>query len=76
MSQASLERRVAALEKQVAQLMANGVVTPPRKDWRRTVGMFAGDEMMKRIDEAGQAWREQERRKSRRRSTRRQRTKA
>jgi len=66
MKQATLEQRVTALEQQVAQLehaVANGV---REKDWRSTVGMFSGDEVMKRIDEAGQQWREAERRKARR----------
>jgi hypothetical protein len=43
--------------------MGNGV---PEMDWRRTVGMFSGDEGMKRIDQEGRKWREAERRKARR----------
>ena len=69
MSQRSLEHRVAALEQQVAelrQLLVNG--TQP-KDWQRTIGMFAGDEVMKRIDEEARKFREADRRKARRRQT-------
>lgn len=38
-----------------------------RKDWRRTVGMFADDETMKRIQDAGRRIREAERRVAKRR---------
>jgi hypothetical protein len=65
MSATALEERVAALEKKVKALeiaIADGGLT---KDWRSTVGMFSGDEGMKRIDEAGRKWRETERRKAR-----------
>ena len=31
---------------------------PPRKDWRRAVGMFTGSEFMKQVDAEGQAIRE------------------
>ena len=61
----SLEERVANLEKEVAELrqaLADGAET---KDWRRTVGMFSGNELMKSIDEEGRKWREAERRKAR-----------
>jgi len=74
MSQSTLEQRVAALEREVAELrtvLANGGQI---KDWRSTVGMFSGDEGMKRIDEAGRRWREAERRKARRKSVRTRRT--
>jgi hypothetical protein len=60
MSVQKLEQRVAELEKEVAALKA---ALDNRKDWRRTVGMFAGDEVMKRIDEEGRKIREAERRK-------------
>jgi hypothetical protein len=65
MPQLSLEERVAVLEQLVAKLKAaveNGVC---ENDWRRTVGMFSGDEVMKLIDEEGRKWRESERRKAR-----------
>jgi hypothetical protein len=57
----TLQERVAELEKKVAQLMAN----PNQKDWRRTLGMFTGDEIMKQIDEEGRKIREKERRQAR-----------
>jgi hypothetical protein len=71
-----LEERVAALEREVAELrtaLANGTTV---KDWRSTIGMFSGDESMKEIDELGRKWREAERRKARRPSTKKRPTKA
>ncbi|MBI1916619.1 MAG: hypothetical protein HYS12_18080 [Planctomycetes bacterium] len=61
MSQITLEtlaERVAALEKAVATLRQLQPTFPPGKDWRRTIGMFAGDEVMKEIFEAGRLIRE------------------
>jgi hypothetical protein len=58
MPKRTLEDRVAALERQVAELLAerkNG------NDWQSTIGMFAGDEVMKRIDEAALKYRERDR---------------
>jgi hypothetical protein len=69
----SLEERVAALERQMAELMAERKRSTETKDWRRTVGMFSGDEAMKAIDAAGQALREKERQKARRQKTKRRR---
>jgi hypothetical protein len=68
MKRHSLEERITALEEQVAELRraSSGFSA---KDWRSTVGMFSGDEVMKRIDEAGRKWREDERRKARRGKT-------
>lgn len=34
----------------------------PVKDWQRTLGMFAGDELMKRIDREARKVRESDRR--------------
>jgi len=50
MKKQHLEERVASLEKKVAELESslNG---GDQKDWRRTFGMFTGDEGMKRVDE-------------------------
>ena len=63
MSENTLEERVAALEKMVADLVRDR--RPPRiKDWRRTLGMFAGDEVMKEIDRLGREYREADRRSS------------
>jgi hypothetical protein len=67
MSLQSLDKRLAALEREVSELrkaLANGKRT---KDWRRTIGMFAGDEIMKQIDEETLKLREADRRRARRR---------
>ncbi len=76
MPKQTLEQRVAALEEQVAEIkaaLANGINA---KDWRSTVGMFSGDEVMKRIAEEGRKWRESERRKARREQPKKRRTKS
>jgi hypothetical protein len=62
MSQPTLDERVAALEKAVARL-SNPLANAPQsatKDWRSTVGMFAGDPIMKEIIEEGQRIRKRE----------------
>jgi hypothetical protein len=66
MAKPTLEERVAALEQQLAELkatLANG--TQP-KDWRGAIGMFAGDEIMKQIDEEARKIQEADRLKARR----------
>ena len=65
MTQAKLEERLNTLEKQLADLQAQVQKLVRPKDWRNVVGMFAGDEVMKRIDEAGRKIREADRRKTR-----------
>lgn len=65
MSRATLEERVAALEKQVGALLANHAETGRTKDWRRTRGIFTGDDLMKQIFEAGGKIREAERKRVR-----------
>ncbi len=55
----TLEERVAALESKVEQLLRG---SKPQKDWRRTLGMFAGDELMKEINAEGRKVREADRR--------------
>ena len=65
----SLEKRVAALEQQVAELkaaLANGN-GPREKDWRRTIGMFTGDKVMREIFDEAMKIREKDREKARRR---------
>ncbi len=74
MSQRTLEERLAGLERQVAELKAQVATLAQPNDWRSVVGMFAGDEGMKRIDEAGRKIREQDRQRARK-ATRSKRTK-
>ena len=64
MSRATLEERIAALEKTVAELLAQSKSTPDGKDWRSTIGKFANDAVMKDIDEEGRRIREEDRRKA------------
>lgn len=53
MPRATLEERVAALEKQVGDLLADKAGAGRAKDWRRTRGAFTGDELMKQVFEEG-----------------------
>jgi len=64
MKKQNLEERVVSLEKKVAELESslNGGY---QKDWRRTFGMFTGDEGMKRVDEEARKIRERDRQKTR-----------
>lgn len=72
MAEMSLEERVSKLEEQIAVLQGKPPATPPaEKDWRKTIGMFAGDEVMKEIDEEAHKYREADRRKVRAKSQRR-----
>lgn len=64
MTRATLEERMNALEKRVEELQAQVQKLGRPKDWRNVVGMFADDEGMKRIDEAGRKIREEDRRKT------------
>lgn len=75
MAKATLEQRITALEQQVAELRAaaNGSST---KDWRRTIGMFTGDKVMKQIFDEALKFREADREKARRRFSKQRRTKA
>ena len=61
MSKATLEERVAALERQVGALLAKLPRTGPDKDWRRTRGAFTGDDLMKQVFEEGRKIRDAER---------------
>jgi hypothetical protein len=58
---ATLEARVAAFEETVAKLLSKSEAAADRKDWRRTLGMFANDSMMTQIDEEGRQIRDQDR---------------
>ena len=73
MSQANVEERIAALERTVAELAQGRGAAGRMKDWKRTVGMFSGNELMKEIDAAGRKIRAQDRQRARRRSSKRRR---
>ena len=49
MAEATLEERVATLEQLVAHLLQTTAQGERPKDWRRTVGMFDGDLIMREI---------------------------
>jgi hypothetical protein len=57
----TLEERVTALEKTVAQLLSQSPAAAGKKDWRSTLGMFADDPVMREIDEEGRRIREADR---------------
>lgn len=60
----TIEERVARLEKRLADLQRELHDLTQPKDWRSTIGMFAGDEVMERIREAGRKIREADRRRA------------
>ena len=64
MSETTLEERVTKLEKLVEELRHKTDASGRKKDWRRTVGMFEGDPVMKEIIEAGRRIREADRRQA------------
>jgi hypothetical protein len=59
---ASLEDRVTRLEALLANV-ATAARKAKKKNWRRTLGMFTGDEVMKRIDEQALKYRDADRKK-------------
>ena len=63
MSRATLEKRVAALERQIA-LLADHTSAERTKDWRRTRGAFTSDNLIKQIFEEGRKIRDAERKRS------------
>ena len=65
-----IEERLTALEQAVAKLQAALAMVKPAKGWRKTVGMFTGDDTMKEIDQQMRKARERERAKVRRNSPR------
>jgi hypothetical protein len=69
MATSSLEDRVSRLEALLATL-ALSAKRGKKKDWRRTLGMFTGDEVMKRIDENALNYRKKDRKKVGRRRVR------
>ena len=71
MAQLSLEKRVAALEREIAALQAGRAANGAKsEDWRSTIGMFTGDEVMKRVFEEALKLRQAGRRPVRRRGGR------
>jgi hypothetical protein len=69
MSRTTLEDRVAALERQVRALLANHAAGTQRaKDWRRTRGVFTGDDLMKQMFEEGRRIRHADRKSAKARS--------
>jgi hypothetical protein len=64
MAEQTLEERVAQLEKRLDELAGAGAAKPqpPKKDWRRTVGMFRDDPIMKEVIDGALRLREEERR--------------
>jgi hypothetical protein len=65
MAHSSLEKRVLALEQKLDRLITRLENGNHAKDWRQAVGMFTGDEVMKRISEAALQYREADRAKAR-----------
>ena len=62
----TVEERLAALEKMVGEIaLSLSQKNPPQKNWRSTIGMFAGDPVMKAIQEEGRKIREADRDQSR-----------
>lgn len=53
----TLEDRIAALESTVERILSGRAAEARRKDWRQTIGRFAGDELMKEIDLEGAKFR-------------------
>ena len=69
MATSSLEDRVKRLEALFANLETS-TKRGKKKDWRRTLGMSTGDEVMKRIDENALNYRKKDRQKVGRRRVR------
>ena len=71
MPKPTVEARLKVLEQQVAELAKRFPESNSPKDWRSTIGMFTGDEIMKGIDESARQFREANRRKAHQCATRR-----
>lgn len=69
MSQLTLEQRVALLEQEVSEIKANHLNGSREKPWLRTLGKFAGDEVMKEIFAEALKYREKDRERARRRNS-------
>ena len=68
MSQRTLEQRLTDLEQQVAELRTAQANGERPKDWRRTIGMFTGDDVMMQIFDEAMKYRERDRERARRRN--------
>jgi len=75
MAELTLEERVLALEQQMAALRTGEDKKGRNKDWRRTIGMFTGDEGMLELFEEAMKIRQQDRKEARQHSPPRRRTK-
>jgi hypothetical protein len=73
MADLSLVQRVAALERQMANIMAQQANGSRKKDWRRTVGMFTDDPGMQELFAEAQKIRQADRKKARGRQTKKRR---
>jgi len=64
MAERTLEERVARLEQRLDELAGGRASRPetPARDWRRTVGMFRDDPIMKEVIDGALRLREEERR--------------
>jgi hypothetical protein len=60
----SLEKRVAALEKGLAQVLQGHTPAGEWKDWRQAVGRFRPTELSEEVDAAGREFREADRREA------------
>lgn len=58
---ATLDERLARVEQLVEDLVRKSQLLDRPKDWRRTVGMFDDDPVMKEIIDEGRRIREQDR---------------
>jgi hypothetical protein len=55
-----IEKRVATLEQQMADILRSHPVTSQagEKDWLKTVGTWADDAFSREADQLGEAWRQ------------------
>jgi hypothetical protein len=60
----NLEKRVAALEKGLAQFMQTQPQPGAWKDWRLAIGSYRAGELAEEIDAAGREIREEDRRQT------------